>query len=116
VDSQSIDALAPFVIALYYEKRGFLAVYRGRTNKGKVVQICPSSIGGKQSVWFLWSPKLIMSFEQAGQQALLFVSPEDRPFRRLEETTNINVRIFYEKFREPQNASMCFQWFDPRQK
>lgn len=115
VDSQSIDALAPFVIALYYEKLGFLASYRGKTSKGEVIDICPSLIGEQQTVWYLWSPALTVSFEKAGREALLFVSPSENPFLRLEKTTNIDDKLFFEKYRDPQNASMCFQWVDPNQ-
>ena len=115
VDSQSIDTLAPFVIALYYEQ-GFLAVFRGKTNKGVPSQICPSSIGGNQTVWFLWSPNLEMPFEKAGRQALLFVSPADKSFRKLEETTDMNVRSFYETYRDVENVENCFEWYDQVEK
>jgi hypothetical protein len=116
VDPWSIDALAPFVIALYYEKLGFLATYSGKTSKGEVIKICPSLIGEPQTIWYLWSPDLTVSFDKAGRQALLFVSPSEKPFHRLEETTNIDDKVFFEKYRDPQNTSMCFQWFDPRLK
>lgn len=112
VDAQSIDALAPFVLALYYEQLGFLATFRGTAEKGSTSQICPTSIGENQTVWFLWSPQLEISFEKAGRRALLFVSPADRPFRVLEEATNISVQEFYETYRNPGAASVCFQWSD----
>jgi hypothetical protein len=114
VDSQSIDPLAPFVIALYYEEQGFLAVYRGKADKGVSSQICPSAIAGDQTVWFLWSPKLNMPFEKAGRQVLLFVSPSDNSFRKLEESTNMDVRRFYETYRNAENGDRCFEWYDRR--
>ncbi len=114
VDNQSIDKLAPFVIALYYGEQGFLANYGGRTEKGEINQICPNVIEGRASVWFLWSPELEMTFDIAGRKELLFVSPSDRRFRKVEQVTNMDARQFYEMYRDPANLSKCFDFKVPK--
>ncbi|HBO33787.1 MAG TPA: hypothetical protein DD636_03470 [Anaerolineaceae bacterium] len=108
-DTQSINPEAPFTIALFYKNRGFLAIYLGTTKKEESPQICPDKIAGRQLAWYLWSPSLDMTFQKAGQKALLFVNPSDRRFYKLEDATNTNAMEFYETYRLLENASACFE-------
>lgn len=108
-DSQSINRQAPFTIALFYMDKGILGIYNGSTNKGETLEICPSTIGGDQQAWLLWNPELNLTFEQAGANGLLFdTHPSDRPLFQLEEVTNTDVATFYETYKDPENANVCF--------
>jgi hypothetical protein len=113
VDAQSIDPQAPFTISLFYANQGFLANYIGKTNKGEILQICPSAISGDQISWFLWNPALDISFESAGRESLLFTSPSDRRFLKLGDATNMDIQTFYDTYRNTKNKSTCFVMPDP---
>ena len=109
-DAQSINQEAPYTIALYYGRIGFLATYDGTAKKEEILKICPNKISGVQSVWYLWNPKVNLTFEEAGKSALLFIEkPSERPFFRIEEVTNINVNNFFQSYRYGENATLCFQ-------
>ena len=104
---RGIDPKARFILVLFYGEKGFIAVYRGTAEKEAILKVCPNAIGEDQTVWFLWSPPLQLSFEDVGPNALLFTGPSDNRFHRLEEVTNINARQFYDRYRNKENFSDC---------
>lgn len=113
VDRQTINREIPFTIALFYQDQGFLVVYEGTADKENKVWICSDRIGGDQLAWFLWNPSLQMSFAEVGKKALLFVDePSERPFRLLQDASNLDVESFYQTYVHPDNSDSCFEFFD----
>jgi hypothetical protein len=54
-----------------------------------------------------------MTFDIAGRKELLFVSPSDRRFRKVEQVTNMDASQFYEMYRDQANLSKCFDFKVP---
>lgn len=115
VDPQSINPRAPFTIALFYSDKGILATYDGTAKKDRILQICPSDIND-YNFWLLWDPSLNLTFDIVGSEASLFVrGKQNWPIFSLEDTANINMdlKIFYETYKDPKNASVCIEFPDP---
>jgi len=113
-DRHSISSDVPFTIALHYDRHGILAVYNGITDKGEKLQICPNTIIEDKLLWFLWSPTLILDFEEVGRYVLLFdTRPSDRPFFLLDDVTYIDAKIFYDTYLNPGDSNNCFDILYP---
>jgi hypothetical protein len=107
VDPQSINPEAPFTIVLFYPEQGILAGYQGTAKKGTILRFCPEKIID-YTLWFLWDPSLDLIFAGAANEVLI-----NRPFFNLEDKTNMDFKTFYDTYKDPENASICFEMPDP---
>lgn len=109
-DKETINPEIPFTLALFYADQGILAIYQGTSLREESPEICPNRIGGDQVSWFLWNPSLAFSFADAGRNALLFQNtPSERPFLQINDVTNMDISMFYDKYIHPENGTSCFE-------
>lgn len=103
-----------FTLVVFYAHQGILAIYEGSTESTKILDICPSRIEGNH-FGLLWSPALDLTFHDVGREALLFQSvPSElpEPYYLLGEVANIDIKTFYETYKDSSNAARCFQMPD----
>lgn len=101
---------AEFALGLMYQTRGFLASFRGgalRTDFS-TYRICPINILGiYQTAWILWDPARNLGYGYVYADA--FLNAPLLGAYRLEEDSDIDIRTFYERYKDPNNASLCFE-------
>jgi hypothetical protein len=103
----------PFSISLFYISKGILIEYVGYkkvSGAGNVeleddkIRACPQ--GGTYNFLYIWSPNLELDFDKAAKK---FLDIENQPFPiRLKEATGMDVKTFYETFRDP-NTTICLE-------
>ena len=99
----SFEGVIPFIIVLYYSDQGIIALFDDNaTIQGDLVVGCPQA--NSVSYLSLWWPELDFTFEQviSGTSAL------KGDYLSLEESTEFDVEIFYEIFKDPNNT-VCME-------
>lgn len=101
---------AEFALGLLYKERGFLTSFRGAalsTNRS-TYRICPENVLlYLQTNWLSWDPALKLPYSFVNADAFLY--PPLAGAYRLEVDSDIDIHVFYERYKEPQNASICFE-------
>lgn len=101
-DSGAGKDIVPLTVALYYPKLGILALYGSWANtSGNTITACFET-GPKL---FLWSP------DSSGKYSLEYFLSWDKnhvPYRNVEESTNLTVETFFEKYSNTQ-GELCLQ-------
>jgi hypothetical protein len=109
----TIASYASYTIVLYYPDQGILAAWDGTIEKQDPIRVCPNRFD--PGVFLkLWAPPVTKTFEEAAGSELLGPPvPPRRVFYPLEKATNINIKAFYERYKDSRNASTCFEMPDP---
>ena len=90
----------PFRVALFYSDLGIAALYSDNGIKQEgVVSGCPQQ--DPVSVLSLWNPQLDLTFEQVVSGSSGF----NVDYLSLEESTDMDVIIFYETFKQSDNTT-----------
>jgi hypothetical protein len=112
---KSTDLLGPnaeYTIVLFYPDKGILAAWWNyKAEKNDPIRVCPNRFD--PGVFLkLWAPPVTKTFEEAAGPELLD-GPPPLAFYPLEKATNLDVKTFYERYKDLHNASTCFEMPDP---
>jgi hypothetical protein len=111
---KNTDLLGPnaeYTIVLFYPDQGILAAWDGTIEKQDPIKVCPNRFD--PGVFLkLWAPPVTKTFQEAAGDELLD-GPPPLAFYPIEKATNIDVKTFYERYKDPRNASTCFEMPDP---
>jgi hypothetical protein len=109
--SRTLDSNASYTMALFYPDQGIMAVWNGTAEKRDPIRVCPNRFD--PGVFLkLWAPPVTKTFEEAAGSELLD-GPPPLAFYPIEKATNLDVKTFYERYKDPRNASTCFEMPDP---
>ena len=112
----TIDPIGRFEMVLFYAEKGIMAVYNGKNEKGKIIEICPNKIQGPQGIWLMWSPNTSMTFKEAGLETNLISSvppPSEAEFIPIEKLTDLDVMSFTQRYKDSKNQGICMKMQAP---
>jgi hypothetical protein len=96
----------PFYLLLFYPEKGILARYDNVDAEivGNKVRKCFREENLRDLA--LWSPEMVLDFEQATQQTVNIKFRDGFPLLSLEEATGMDLPTFYEKFQDPTSSCL----------
>lgn len=96
----------PFYLLLFYPEKGILARYDNVDAEiiGNQVRKCFREENLRDLA--LWSPEMVVDFEQAMQQTVNIKFRDGFPLLSLEEATGMDTLTFYEKFKSPTSSCL----------
>ncbi|KAA3642915.1 MAG: hypothetical protein DWQ07_20550 [Chloroflexi bacterium] len=98
-------AIGPFyLLVLFYPDKGVSAKFTSEADFSiSSTAICLDRIKQPSPALNLWSPLTIRTFDDIHE-----VSTDDKPYEALGEVTDIDVQVFYDRYKESNSLSECF--------
>jgi len=104
----TLSPVGRFTLVIFYQDQGIMAVYDGENERSNLIHICPSNIHELEHNWLFWSPTEKLTFSEAGMKTLFPYSPEiEEKYISFESLTGLDVKSFYERYKDPANQDIC---------